>query len=326
MAAQGALAECTVAVIPAHNEERFIGSVVIGARQYVDVVIVVDDGSADRTAMVARAAGARVIHLAQCGGKGAALNAGFQEARRLGPAAVVTLDGDAQHDPADIPRLLDAVLSGSADVVIGSRFLGTRDGAPAWRRAGQAALTLATNVLSGTVCTDSQSGYRAFSPVALEALRFRTPGLAVESEMQFLMGQAGLRLAEVPITVQYQDGNKRNPVSHGLQLLDAMLGMVARRRPLAFFALPGGLLLLAGLLVGLHVVNRVELGGAVPLGTAVLSSLLVLSGLLLSITGVMLNTLQRFMDGVQADVRELLRPTPPVMDPMVSALGRAELR
>lgn len=316
-----AAAARTVAVIPAHDEERFIGSVVIGARQYADAVIVVDDGSSDRTAMVAREAGADVVRLPQQSGKGAALNAGFQEARRLHAVAVVTLDGDAQHDPADIPHLAAAILDGSADVVIGSRFLGTTDGAPAWRRAGQAALTVATNLLSGTACSDSQSGYRAFSPAALEALRFRTAGLAVESEMQFLMGQAGLRVAEVPIRVQYQDGNKRNPVSHGLHLLDAMLGIVARRRPLAFFALPGALLLLAGIFAGLHVVHQVEGGAAVPLGTAVLCSLLVLSGLLLSITGVMLNTLQRIMDGMRADVQELLRSGSAAVEP---ALERVE--
>jgi hypothetical protein len=296
-----------VAVIPAHDEERFIGSVVIGARQYADAVVVVDDGSHDRTALVAKEAGALVVRLSQCQGKGAALNAGFQEARRLHPAVVVTLDGDAQHDPADIPRLAAPVLEGRADVVVGSRFLGTRDGAPAWRRGGQAALTVATNLLSGTPCTDSQSGYRAFAPAALEVLRFRTPGLGVESEMQFLMGQAGLRLAEVPITVQYQDGNKRNPVGHGIHLIDVMLGIVARRRPLAFFGLPGALLAIGGVLVGLHVVHQVEGGGTVPLGTAVLCSLLVLSGLLLGNTAVTLNTLQQFMNGVRSDVQELLR-------------------
>ncbi|HEX7023061.1 MAG TPA: glycosyltransferase family 2 protein, partial [Trueperaceae bacterium] len=247
-----------VAVIPAYNEERFIASVVFQTRPYVDQVIVVDDGSNDRTAELAEAAGAFVVLCEQNSGKAAALNAGFAAALRYHPQAVVCLDADAQHEPSEIPSVALPVLEGQADVVIGSRFMSTKSKIPGWRQVGQHTLTAVTNTLSGTHLTDSQSGFRAFSATAAQALSFTSQGLSVESEMQFLFGPAGMRVAEVPISVRYQDGNKRNPVVHGLQVLDALLSLVARRRPLMFISLPGLLLACLGLLLGVYVTYRMD--------------------------------------------------------------------
>ena len=190
-----------VAVIPAYNEERFIGSVVLNTLHYAHHVIVVDDGSTDRTALLAGLAGAYVVEMPHNGGKGLALNAGFREARRLDPAVIVMLDGDAQHDSAEIPLLTAPIIADRADVVIGSRFLETRSDIPRWRRVGQHTLTLVTNKASGASISDSQSGFRAFRPEALDMLHFRTAGLSVESEMQFLLEQSDLRTFEVPISV-----------------------------------------------------------------------------------------------------------------------------
>jgi glycosyltransferase involved in cell wall biosynthesis len=296
-----------VAVIPAFNEERFIASVVITALQYAQHVIVVDDGSADRTAHIARIAGAEVIELPENQGKGRALNAGLDRARELNPMAVVMLDGDAQHDPAEIPELVRPIAEGEADVVIGSRFLDRKSEIPAWRRVGQHALTYATNSTSGVAMTDSQSGFRALSVTALRKLRFNSSGLAAESEMQFLLRDSQLRTTEVSIGVQYRDGNKRNPVVHGLQVLDAILSLVARRRPLMFLGAPGITLMTLGLIVGLHVVQVVNGHHPVPLGTAVLSALFVLIGLMLGITAIILNTLEHFMRRLRGELQALTR-------------------
>ncbi|MEM6431078.1 MAG: glycosyltransferase family 2 protein, partial [Deinococcota bacterium] len=150
-----------VAVIPAFNEERFISSVVIQTRHYATHVVVVDDGSSDRTAELARLAGAYVVHQAQNQGKAAALNAGFKAALHYQPDAIVCLDGDAQHEPSEIPEVVQPILAKQADVVIGSRFLAKKSKIPAWRQVGQHTLTQVTNVASGVRTTDSQSGYRA---------------------------------------------------------------------------------------------------------------------------------------------------------------------
>jgi glycosyltransferase involved in cell wall biosynthesis len=291
-----------VVVIPAYNEERFIASVVINARQHAHEVIVVDDGSADRTAFLAQEAGAFVIRMPENAGKGGALNAGFEYARRLHPSVVVILDADAQHDPAEIPNVASPILSGEADVVIGSRFLEVKSRIPRWRQLGQHALNLATNVASGVRITDTQSGYRAFSPAALQVMRFRSRGLAVESEMQFLLQSSRLSVKEVAISVQYQDGNKRNPVVHGLRVLDAIIGLAARRRPLLFFALPGILLAAAGLFTGLNVLILIAGHHDLPVGTTMLSVMLMIAGLVLSTAGVTLNVLGGIVDRVRDEV------------------------
>lgn len=295
-----------LALIPAYNEERFIASVVLETKKYATHVIVVDDGSSDRTAELALAAGAQVVGQPKNMGKAQALNAGFRAARLLNPDVVVCLDGDAQHDPVDIPQVIRPILEGQADVVIGSRFLGRKSKIPGWRIVGQHTLTLVTNLASGIKTTDSQSGFRAFSPLALKALRFHTAGLSVESEMQFTIQQAGLRVAEVPISVSYMDGNKRNPVVQALQILDAILSLVARRRPLLFFGFPGLLCAGLGILVGLRVVQTVAAGGEVPLGSAVLADLLLVGGMILGLAGVMLHSIHHFVTQVRREVRDVV--------------------
>lgn len=296
----------TVVVIPAYNEERFIASVVVSARRCARAVIVVDDGSTDRTADFARDSGAEVIQLPTNQGKGAALNAAFARARRLAAHVVVTIDADAQHDAAEIPILAEPVLENRADIVIGSRFLEAKSDIPRWRRFGQHTLTRLTNAGSGTSITDSQSGYRAFSRQAIDQLHFESRGLAMESEMQFTADRCGLRMMEVPITVQYLDGSKRNPVVHGLEVLEAILGLVARRRPLAFLGFPGVVLVAVGVVVGLWVVSIVSHGHAIPLGTAILSSLLIITGFLLGMTGVILNSLEYFLTRISEEIHQTL--------------------
>lgn len=301
-----------VAVIPAYNEERFIASVVITALSYADAVIVVDDGSTDRTASLARVAGADVVVMEQNGGKGRALNAGFQRARMLKPDAVVMLDGDAQHEPSEIPRLTQPILDGQADVVVGSRFLCVKSDIPQWRQAGQHMLNAATNSMSQLKLSDTQSGYRAFSLAALDIMRFQSNGLAVESEMQFLLERTSLQVAEVPISVQYLDGNKRNPVAHGMQIIDAMLRIVARRRPLLYLGAPGFLMTVVGLILGISILQVVEAQQIVPLGRSILCAIFILSGLVFSVTGVILNSLEHFMTRMHREFRSVIDQMQPV--------------
>ena len=135
----------TAVIIPAYNEARFIGSVVIQARRYASTVIVVDDGSQDGTPEVAQAAGALVIRHEVNSGKGVALKTGFQHARHLdGVQVILTVDGDGQHNCAEIPELARPILEGRADLVVGSRFLSKKSDTPGWRIFGQQALTIAT--------------------------------------------------------------------------------------------------------------------------------------------------------------------------------------
>jgi glycosyltransferase involved in cell wall biosynthesis len=280
----------TVALIPAFNEERFIGSLVLTVQSYVDHVVVVDDGSSDRTVEIARKAGATVVQHKVNQGKAAAVNTGFTYVRRLRPAVLVMLDGDGQHCADDIPQMLLPVRNGDADVVVGSRFMSIKSDIPAYRKVGQHGLTLVTNLASGVSISDSQSGFRAFSARALEQLSFSQGGFSIESEMQFLVREHRLRVLEVPIKVIYAEPAKRNPVSHGMQVLNGILRLVGQIRPLLFFGLSGLVTLLAGLALGLHIVDIYARTQTLAIGYGLLMVMLCVIGMLLVFVGLVLHS------------------------------------
>jgi glycosyltransferase involved in cell wall biosynthesis len=281
-----------LALIPAYNEERFIGSVVLKARNYAQTVLVVDDGSSDCTASVAVAAGALVVRHTANQGKGVALNTGLHLARDHSPDVVVMLDADGQHLPEELALVVAPVLSGKADVVIGSRYLEHTSQVPRHRIWGHWAFNALTRLASGTASTDSQSGYRAFSPAALEAISFRSNGFSVESEMQFIAHENGLRLVEVPITIQYTDKPKRPVIQHGLHVLNGVLKLTGQYRPLFSFGLPGLALFLAGLGWGVVVVDRFSRTHTLAVGYALICVLLSVVGLIMCSTAFTLHSIR----------------------------------
>jgi len=286
----------TVAIIAAYNEDRFVGSVVIKALRHVDHVIVIDDGSTDHTAHVAEKAGALVIRHERNRGKAEAINTGLTRAREMNASIAVLIDADGQHNPDQIPELLAPIQSQDVDLVVGSRFLGVRSRIPRWRIVGQHALTVATNLASGVVLTDSQSGFRALSNKALQALAFRPDGgFSIESEMQFLINKHHLSVKEVPVSVIYAEGPKRNPFRHGFQVLNGVVAMVSQHRPLFFFGVTGVLLLTVGILLGLVVVDRYNQYQNLAVGYALISILLAIIGIQTLFTGIILHSLRAFL-------------------------------
>jgi len=152
-----------VAVIPAFNEERTIGKVVLLARRYVDRVVVCDDGSMDLTAVIAEGLGATVIRHDRNMGKGAALRTSLEYLKQLNPDVVVTLDGDGQHDPDGIPGLVEPIIEGKADLVVGSRYVeGSETDAPFYRRFGLKLVNLVSRRSGKGVVGDTQSGFRTY--------------------------------------------------------------------------------------------------------------------------------------------------------------------
>ncbi len=282
----------TVAIIPAYNEERFIGSVVLQTRSLVDMVIVVDDGSTDATAEIAQAAGALVLRHKQNQGKGKALRTGLQAARRLNPQAVVLLDGDGQHLPSEIPLVLAPVRAGEADMVVGSRYLNGNSRVPRIRVWGHRFFNFLSNRTSGVHLTDSQNGFRAFSGQVLNALDFRSNGFSVESEMQLLAQQHGWRVKEVPVTVLYADKPKRSAWVQGLMVLDGILRFIGQHRPLLTFSLMGLLLLMAGMGWGFCVVEIYRRTQALAVGYALICVMLIIVGTICISTGFILHSLR----------------------------------
>ena len=246
--------EHVIVGIPAYNEEIGIGSVVLAVWEYADEVLVIDDGSTDRTAQIARNAGARVIEHAENRGKGHALRTLLETVRDTEFDALVLLDADGQHVATDIPTVQEPVLDGDCDIAIGSRYTGgIASTTPFHRRVGQRILDFLTTSTTGQSVTDSQSGFRALSADAVQAMRIQTDGYGVESEMIRNATEADLQIEEVPIEVRYRDidGQTMNPVRHGLSVVSVLVQLFRDCHPLLFFSVLRLVLLLVGTLIGI---------------------------------------------------------------------------
>ncbi len=186
--------------MPAHDEAPRIGAVVKGAAAHL-LVLVVDDGSADDTAVRATEAGAAVLQQTPNQGKGAALRTGFRWALEHGFEAAVTLDGDGQHDPAEISKFVQAWAAGRPDLVIGRRNFGSM---PPLRRVANELGTLAFSWAVGRRIPDNQSGFRLVSRRLMEAtLASDEAGFEFEVEMIVTAIRAGWTIAWVPVRTIY---------------------------------------------------------------------------------------------------------------------------
>jgi glycosyltransferase involved in cell wall biosynthesis len=290
------------AILPAFNEEVSIGSVVLRARRYVDRVIVVDDGSSDRTAEVAEQAGAEVIRHSENRGKGAALKTGFESLN--GEKVVITMDTDGQHNPSDIPKLIEPILKGEADMVNGSRYInGNKKDTPLYRRLGQIVLDNVTRLDSGLNITDSQSGFRAFAATTKDVFRFKQKGLAIESEMLADAANAGLRIKEVEIGVRYDvDGSSENPLIHGVKVMVKVLQDMELNRPLYYFTVPGIVMAAIGVGMGLNFLREFYHGSALQFGPTLLMIMLTLVGSFMASTGIILHTISKMINELRRNV------------------------
>lgn len=281
--------------MPAYNEAKYIGSIILQAKQYADEVVVVDDGSSDRTADIARLAGATVVRHEHNEGYGCTIRELLDEARQRNADILVVLDADSQHNPDEIPRLIEGV-TGGADIVIGSREM-QKNKIAGYRRLGQKVLSRLTGIASGKRLTDTESGFRAYSRRAITTLELKETGMSVSSEIISEGVSKGLEIGEVPISVAYTgDGSTLNPVRHGLGVFNRIMVMISERRPLLFFSLFGSIFLVIGLAAGIIVVRTYYFGANVfATGIALISILFITIGMLTVFTGIMLNVLVRRM-------------------------------
>ncbi len=282
-------------IIPALNEEISIGSMVIKTKKYANHVIVVDDGSTDNTAEIAQIAGADVIRHYKNKGKGEALKTGFHAACQNGTKIIVTIDADGQHDPSEIPKVIEPILSREFDMVIGSRYL-NGNSIPLYRRFGQKILDRATNMNSGIFVTDTQSGFRAFAINTVSVFRFEKNGFSIESDMLTEAADAGLKIKEVDIGVRYDvDCSTENPIKHGLKVLVNILQDMEFRRPLYYFTMPGMLFGTIGLGLGLTFLQDFYNGSSLRFGPTLLMILLTIIGIFLAFTGIILHSMSRLI-------------------------------
>lgn len=257
--------------IPAYNEEVAIGSVVLRSLKYADEVLVVDDGSADNTAEVAALAGAKVVKHEKNGGYGAALGTCFASARKAEADITIIIDADGQHSPDDIPRMVEKLVSAKSDIVIGSRFVNGNEKnqkIPAFRKFGMKVLDTATVAGSGLSVSDSQSGFRAYSRKAIDRIRIGEGGMGAGSEILIEAADHDLKISEVPIKVRYdlKGTSSKNPIAHGLSVLNSIVGFMSQKKPMLFFGIPGLILLDIGVLACFEALRIFDLSGDMPIG------------------------------------------------------------
>ncbi|AJM91246.1 glycosyltransferase family 2 protein [Nitrosopumilus piranensis] len=277
-----------LACIPAFNEETYIEDVVKKSLPHVDQVVVCDDGSTDATAKIAKDAGAIVISQKNQG-YGAAIATLFDYARKENAQIMITLDGDGQHNPEQIPLLVDAITAHNVDVAVGSRFLDDSTDVSGYRKSGIKIITSASNYGTNFKVTDSQSGFRAYSKVAIDAIHPTEQGMSVSTEILLKISNKGLSVAEVPVTISYQgDTSDQHSVPHGVSVLMNTLKYVSIKHPVQFYGIPGIVLLIAGIILGGIFLDAYLSEQTVFYGSLLGSVVLFLLGAILSVTAIIL--------------------------------------
>ena len=281
-----------IACIPAYNEESHIENLVKLTKKHVDSVVVCDDGSTDDTANIAKKAGAIVISHKTNKGYGAAIISLFNYARENNAEFMFTIDGDGQHNPDEIPLLLNTMTQHNVDVVIGSRFLNQNTEAPGYRQRGIKIITSAANYGTDLKVSDSQSGFRAYSKIAIGAIHPTEENMSISTEILFKISNKGLSLAEIPITVSYDgDTSEHNPISHGVSVLANTIKYVSIKHPLQFYGFPGIALITIGIILGGIFLESYLYNQVVFYGSLLGSVVLFLLGAILSVTAIILFSL-----------------------------------
>jgi glycosyltransferase involved in cell wall biosynthesis len=288
--------EKIVVALPAHNEEDYIAKVIVGCQLLVDEVIVVDDGSNDATAHIAKSLGAIVVSHDTNRGYGAAISTCFKTAKERNADIMVILDADGQHDPKDVIRLIECMENGS-DIVIGSRFISNNGrNVPAYRKIGIKILNLATILAGSEKVSDSQSGFRAYSRRAIENIRLDGDGMSAGSEILLQAKEQGLKISDVSIVCRYDQGeSSQNPISHGLCVLIDICIRSVYKRPLLYFLSIGVIFLILGSGIGMWSFQMYINTGSLPFGPSIAMLLFLILGSLLVFSGLILHNMGRMV-------------------------------
>lgn len=292
--------------IPAFNEEHSIASIIIEAKKHAKEVIVCDDGSTDCTLEIASGLGAHLIKHKSNLGYGAALKSLMQCARMFNADVLVTIDGDGQHDPLEIPRLIEPILNGECDVVVGSRFIdgnGTVD-MPKYRKLGVKVITKLVNGSAKNGIRDAQSGFRAYNAKALECLTLSEMGMGASVELLLQLKKFNLTLLEVPISCKYSDRSIVNtstehPLTHGIGLLMTITKLVVEKRPLVYIGIPGLICLLIGVFFGVWMLQIYSIEHLIVTNIAIASWGSILLGFFLLSTAITLFAIRRVAERIK---------------------------
>ena len=280
----------TLAIIPCYNEAATIGSIALKVKNHVDKVLVIDDGSIDDTVKIAKAAGAIVISHKKNYGKSTAIKSGFKYALDKNYDYIITLDGDGQHDPSEIPLLLNNLKNNGHDITLGIRY-GNNTEMPIWRKFGKRILDYTVSLGNGGFVTDTQCGFRAFNKKAVENILPRLKGrsFCVESEQIIRAHETGLKIDSEHISCRYEnlDASTKSPVSHGLSVLAYTIWLLAERRPLVFLTLPGFIFTVLGFLLGFGILLSYTQTNILNIFHLIIASILLIIGIIICLIGLL---------------------------------------
>jgi len=235
--------------IPAFNEEKNIAVLIIQLKKIADKIIVCNDGSTDLTSKIAEELGAIVINHEKNLGYGAAIRSLFLKSKDLDADILVTFDADGQHRIEDIDKVINPIINGESDLVIGSRFLDeSKKEVPLYRKVGIKVITKITNATIKKQLTDSQSGFRAYSKKVLNELNPSELGMGISTEILIKASAKNFRISEVPIKIIYNgDTSTHNPISHGSSVLFSTIKFTSIEHPLKFYGIPSMIFFAIGL-------------------------------------------------------------------------------
>ena len=235
--------------IPAFNEEKNIAVLIIQLKKIADKIIVCNDGSTDLTSKIAEELGAIVINHEKNLGYGAAIRSLFLKSKDLDADILVTFDADGQHRIEDIDKVINPIINGESDLVIGSRFLDeSKKEVPRYRKVGIKVITKITNATIKKQLTDSQSGFSAYSKKVLNELNPSELGMGISTEILIKASAKNFRISEVPIKIIYNgDTSTHNPISHGSSVLFSTIKYTSIEHPLKFYGITSMIFFAIGL-------------------------------------------------------------------------------
>ena len=276
--------------IPAFNEEKNIGLLIVELLKIVDYVIVCNDGSNDNTGIIAKKMGAVVVNHERNLGYGAGIKSLFLKARELGVDVLVTLDADGQHRFEDVDTVLGPIMNHETDIVIGSRFLNqNQQQIPSYRKAGIKIITKLANTTLDKTITDSQSGFRAYNSKVLSEIVPLEHGMGVSNEILIKANKKGFKISEVPIVVSYEgDTSTHNPISHGMSVIFSTLKIISIENPFKLYGIPGCIFLAIGLFFTILTIQDFTETKQMLLSTAIIGAASIIFGTILLMTSIIL--------------------------------------
>lgn len=279
--------------LPAFNEEKNIGKIIAELSEKSYSVIVCNDGSSDSTGMIAEKMGAIMINHKRNLGYGAAINSLFKKAKECEFDILVTFDSDGQHRISDIEKIIEPIKNNSADIVIGSRFLGDeKTKMPKYRKIGIKVITNLVNSQTGKKITDSQSGFRAYNKKNFSEINLSENGMGVSTEILIKANQIKSRITEIPIKILYEgETSKHHPVAHGTSVILSTMKFISIEHPLKFYGVPGIIFLITGLFFILWTIQEFTNTGRIITNISLIGIGSTIFGMMLMMTSIMLFSL-----------------------------------